>query len=171
MTSRTFADSGPLPAVQLAGTGHALRVSWTDWPLRAEMSLGLLDTSVGVARDEVRLTLAEWGMSQLIDSAAVVVSELVTNALNESAGIVGYKYRGRWVDSIPPISVWVFGDLKRIIIRVWDAGFDVPRIGAPQALDEAGRGLLLVEALSSTWGYYQPAWASGKVVWAVIDSP
>jgi hypothetical protein len=33
---------------------------------------------------------------------------------------------------------------------------------------ESGRGLLLVESLSTEWGTYRPAGASGKVVWAIV---
>lgn len=45
-------------------------------------------------------------------------------------------------------------------------------VGARESDDveaESGRGLLLVEALSSDWGAYVPDSASGKVVWAVVS--
>jgi hypothetical protein len=35
--------------------------------------------------------------------------------------------------------------------------------------DESGRGLLLVEAISTKWDWYFPAETSGKVVWAVLE--
>jgi len=52
-----------------------------------------------------------------------------------------------------------------MVIEVWDAapGKPVPaRTDDPDA--EGGRGLLLVEALSSGWGWYATPY--GKTVWA-----
>jgi hypothetical protein len=32
---------------------------------------------------------------------------------------------------------------------------------------ETGRGLLLIEALSTQWGFYVPDGGDGKIVWAL----
>jgi hypothetical protein len=64
------------------------------------------------------------------------------------------------------VRLWLARDQDSVIIRVWDASPHMPvrRDAGPD--DEAGRGLLLVDALSTGWGAYQQD--DGKVVWVTI---
>ena len=55
-------------------------------------------------------------------------------------------------------------------IQLWD-GHDQLLMRQEVELDsDSGRGLLLVENLSTEWGAYRPEEASGKVVWVVVEA-
>lgn len=107
---------------------------------------------VPAARRFVRDCLAQWRMqSDLANDAAVLVSELVTNALRHGP---------------PPmfLAVSVRGD--RLRISVADSSRAEPRPLAPEANSESGRGLALMEALAADWGIdVQPP---GKWVWCEL---
>ena len=66
--------------------------------------------------------------------------------------------------------LWLRSEDKRIVIQVWDGNDKLPirQVASPSA--EGGRGLLLVESVSTSWGSYQAEGSSGKVVWAVVGS-
>lgn len=110
------------------------------------------------ARVHVRQLLWEWGHEELGQDAGVVVSELVTNAVMASA-----KLR----PAVAPVWVWLGSDTRCMLVAVADASPRPPvRLSlGPDA--ERGRGLALVEAFSSRWGW-QPTTVAGlvKVVWA-----
>lgn len=87
------------------------------------------------------------------DDAALVVTELVTNAV----------LHGR-----PPVRVRVTGtDQDAVRLEVEDAGSDLPvrPRGGPDAM--TGRGLGMVAALAGRWGVDTPS-SGGKVVWAEV---
>jgi len=139
------------------------------WELRTFLELGALPTAVPCARLHARQVLWEWHLDSLSDTAELIVSELVTNAVQASVGLTGSRRSGRWVPGTPPVRLWLSSDKERVLIQVWDGN---DRHSAPQqpGLDvESGRGLLLVESLSAEWGSYPPERSSGKVVWALIE--
>jgi anti-sigma regulatory factor (Ser/Thr protein kinase) len=140
----------------------------TEWELRTFLELGALPTAVPCARLHTRQVLWEWHLDALSDTAELVVSELVTNAVRVSAGLTGSRRAGRWIPGMPPVRLWLSSDRERILIQVWDASdrHPVPQQSEPDA--ESGRGLLLVESLSADWGSYPADRSSGKVVWALI---
>ena len=118
----------------------------------------LLADAVPLARAHLRQLLSGWGRAELSPDASVVVSELVTNAVAAS--------RERR-PAAAPVLVWLGSDSRCLLLAVADGS---PR--PPVRLDlgpdaEGGRGLALVEALSSRWGWH-PASITGlkKVVWA-----
>lgn len=130
-----------------------------DHPSRAVLDLGALLTAPGCARAWTRQVLREWQLSDLSDTAELVVSELMTNAVFASRRL-GH----------PVIRLILTLDHGELAIFVHD---DCP--GAPEPAnaddeDENGRGLLLVKAVSSRWGWYATGdGTSGKVVWAVLS--
>jgi anti-sigma regulatory factor (Ser/Thr protein kinase) len=148
VTSATVPPSGP---------GHNLE----RWPLREAITFGALDSTVPSARAHVRQLLWEWNHADLAPDASAAVSELVTNAVTASAEIR---------PAIAPVRIWLGSDGTSVLVAVADASPRVPvRLNlAPDA--EGGRGLALVEALATRWGWYRvrPATADGlvKVVWA-----
>ncbi len=129
------------------------------WPLRDFMELGALPGAVPCARLHARQLLWEWGLTDLTDNAELLVSELVTNAVQASCS----------VGQVFPVRLWLLADRARVLILIWDASPRPPVCMNISDDDESGRGLLLVEAISAEWDWYFPAETSGKVVWAVLE--
>lgn len=115
--------------------------------------------SVGRARSALRKALAEWGLVALEDTAMLVLSELLTNAVQHARVSPGREIETRWV----PAS----GGVR---IEVHDACADPPE-HRPVPLDACGgRGLALVAALSEAWGVARRD-GPGKAVWAQLAPP
>ncbi|MFJ3445569.1 SpoIIE family protein phosphatase [Streptomyces sp. NPDC086081] len=120
-----------------------LRESWTVWRV---------PQAVGQARRFVRRTLRSWGVTEEHDAVLVVVSELVTNALVHTDGrvrmdltLINDRLRIAVADASP-----------RTPVRPTSIGWEAT----------GGRGILLVEALSTTWGTLPVS--GGKQVWAEL---
>jgi len=128
-------------------------------PLKAVLDLGAVPTAPGCARAWTRQILWEWRLAALSDTTEVIVSELTTNAMLAS--------RRESRPCIRLILTLDEGELA-VLVRDYCAGSPQPRDAG--TYDEDGRGLLLVEALSSRTGWY-PAGDGipGKVVWAVAS--
>jgi hypothetical protein len=109
--------------------------------------------------------LREWQVENKADSAALLVSELVTNAVQASAGRRGEDH-GR----LPMIGLAIRLTAASLVLEVWDACPLQPvlRQEADIAADH-GRGLLLVDALADSWGHR--AADGGKVVWCEVAIP
>jgi anti-sigma regulatory factor (Ser/Thr protein kinase) len=131
-------------------------------PLQTRLELGAQRTAPGVARGHVRAVAHEWGLTGLADTAELLTSELMTNAVQASERL---KIRAD-VATVPVIRLWVTSDGVSLIIHVWDASDEMPVLKDFAADDENGRGLLLVAALGKDWGAYRKA--EGKVVWVMI---
>lgn len=137
------------------------------WPLRSYLELAALPTAVPCARLHAKNILNEWHMAALADTAELLVSEILTNAVRASAGLAGQHTGMGLAAGVPVVRLWLSSDRHRVLIQVWDSG---PHHPAPQhtGLDaEAGRGLLLVDTLSDRWGCYTPDSHHGKIVWAM----
>ncbi|MEU0391434.1 ATP-binding protein [Streptomyces sp. NPDC006208] len=112
-----------------------------------------------LARDQLRC----WGIhGDLHDTALLVISELVTNAVVHTGG------------SLVACEV-VNGD-RQLRITVQDQGSTPtgPRVcrNAEEGIaaeEERGRGLLLVEAVSSAWGAHDCEHGTGRIVWAELS--
>jgi anti-sigma regulatory factor (Ser/Thr protein kinase) len=141
----------------VSGTGTARQQRW---PLVSSLEFGALATAVPCARLHTNTVLHEWGIGELADDAVLIVSELVTNAINASQSL----------QEIRPFALCLRSDSKRLIIEVWDHSPREPRPAPTDGKAEGGRGLLVVEALSTRWGY-QRTGHSAKVVWAELDNP
>jgi anti-sigma regulatory factor (Ser/Thr protein kinase) len=137
-------------------------------PLSDTLTLGALPTAVASARLHARAVVGEWAMADIADDVALVVSELVTNAVVASTGLDG---RPKYEDTsagLPVVHLRMSSDHVRLVIEVWDKSPQAPEARQPKPGAENGRGLLLVEALSERWGHEQvPGWP-GKVVWAEL---
>jgi hypothetical protein len=146
--------SGPGGPVPPSDHGHDL----ARWPSRNAIHIGALQGAVPSARFHVRQLLWEWGQAELEQDAAVVVSELVTNAVMASAEL-------RPV--MASVLVWLGSDARFVLLAVSDASPRPPMRLDPAPDAEGGRGLALVEAFSSRWGW-RPTTMAGlvKVVWA-----
>jgi anti-sigma regulatory factor (Ser/Thr protein kinase) len=105
----------------------------------------------------------EWGLPDLTDTAELLASELVTNAIQASGRL---KPADR--AAIPVVRVRVVSDQISMVIHVWDASSELPTRKDIGPDEEGGRGLLLVDTLGKEWGTYREA--QGKVVWVMITS-
>jgi hypothetical protein len=111
------------------------------------------------------------GLLELADPAELVVSELVTNGITASRGLVGSRFGGRWSPGTPPVRVWLLSDQRTLLVQVWDGSNRMPARQGLDAESAGGRELCLVEAVSEDWGAFRPQHASGKVVWAAVTKP
>jgi len=66
--------------------------------------------------------------------------------------------------------LWLRSDHGRVLVQVWDGNGRMPRRQEAGLDAEHGRGLLLVETLSTAWGAYTLEQSSGKVVWGMLQS-
>lgn len=120
------------------------------------MTLPVAEPAAGLARQVTRSAVAAWQLGYLADSAVLLVSELVTNAIQHAAPyaaatVLRLEYSGNWLR-----------------IEVHDASPHGPQPRIPDWLDESGFGLMLVDALAAKWGVQQTI--AGKAVWAELDA-
>ncbi|MFK4545259.1 anti-sigma regulatory factor (Ser/Thr protein kinase) [Streptomyces tendae] len=114
--------------------------------------------AVRTARSLVRRTLGEWRLDSIGDIAALLVSELVTNALRHATGPIGVRLvRGP------------AGAAGVLLVEVSDPLPDPPRERVARPDDEDGRGLQLVASAARRWGT-RPGEA-GKTVWFELALP
>jgi DNA-binding NarL/FixJ family response regulator len=110
-------------------------------------------SSVPLARDFVRQALEDWGVRHLTDEASLVVTELATNAVLHAGS--PYQVRLRRSEGV-----------VRIEVADHDSGTPEPQPFSATA--ESGRGIVLVSAISASWGIdTQPG--QGKVTWAELN--
>lgn len=102
-----------------------------------EHPLGGGPSQVSRSRQKAGRALADWGLGDLAELAELVVSELVTNAQQHGAGPV--YLRVGLADGV-------------LRVEVHDCGSGRPVRRRPSALDECGRGLVLLDALISVHG-------------------
>jgi anti-sigma regulatory factor (Ser/Thr protein kinase) len=129
------------------------------WPLGSYLELGALPSAVPCARLHTRNLLWEWGLTGLTDSAELIVSEIMTNAVQITQADT----------RIAPVRLWLLADRARLLILVWDASPLPPVCVSPDGDTENGRGLLLVDTLSTRWDHFGHH-SGGKVVWALCDT-
>ncbi|WP_432131238.1 ATP-binding protein [Streptomyces tendae] len=115
-----------------------------------------LEESAEEARRLVRTALAAWYLEDLTDTALLLVSELVANAVKHTNSRV--------------IRVVITRPSERFVrIGVVDKARVLPELVKPDDdLLTSGRGLLLVDALAERWGTDVHRW--GKQVWAELMS-
>jgi len=147
-------DQARIPAA-LGGQAGNLAASW---PLRDFIELGSLPTSVPCARYHARQIIWEWRLTPLSETVELVVDELVTNAVSASRSL-------EWPS---PVRMWLLSDGANVLVLVWDANPEPPVRIDPEDDAESGRGLVLVEALSTQWDWYAGPGAGGKLVHALI---
>ncbi len=132
------------------------------WPLQTFLELGALPGAVPCARLHARQLLWEWGLTAFSERVELLVSELITNAINASQSM-------EWIF---PVRLWLLADRARVLILVWDASSQSPVRIDPNAQTETGRGLLIVETTSEKWNWYFTQETDGKVVWCLVtDRP
>jgi len=138
------------------------------WPLLSHIDLRALPTSASSARLVTKSTLHGWRLGGLAETAELLVSEIVTNAVRASTP-GGHRQPETGQAARPPLlRLWLTSDGRSVLIQVWDSDHHhhpVRKDPGPDA--EAGRGLVLIETLSTQWGWYAMDEQGGKIVWAV----
>jgi hypothetical protein len=185
------------PAVAMAAAASGARqrtpglasTDWTCFPRLAQRTPGMDPRSVGTARDFCLSTMRRWGVQDRGDDVAVVVSELLTNALRhgvpqartqaqartqtqtqtqtqartQAQAPAGAAALSRW-----PVRLGLVQPGHFVLCAVADPSPRLPEPKEPDYLDESGRGLHVISALSDRWGCTAPTEA-GKVVWALFS--
>ena len=136
---------------------------WACPPRIATRALGAQAGSVRAARDFTVATLRRWGTAHSSQDIAIVVSELVTNALRHALPGPGGTRSRR------PVRLGLLQQGPWVLCAVADPDKAVPVPRTPGSLAEAGRGLQMICAFSDLWGYTTPGDA-GKVVWAMFTA-
>ncbi|HUP69338.1 MAG TPA: response regulator [Acidimicrobiales bacterium] len=121
-------------------------ISWALAENRAHLEAD--PRSSAAARRFVEETLRRWECEGLLDTVNLLVSELVTNSIVHAA-------------SAADIAVLLKPAAVRI--EVADHGQVVPAVKDADDSDTSGRGLAIVEALSSAWGIVPNP--HGKTIW------
>jgi hypothetical protein len=92
--------------------------------------------------------------AQVTDLAILLVSELITNAIEHGP---------------PPLCLQVIVAVDRVRVEVHDSNPAPPVLGLPDFDAEDGRGVWLIDTLSTRWGSRpQPP---GKIVWLELATP
>ena len=138
-------------------------VTTRSWPLTSSLVLGALPTAPSCARLHARMVICEWGMPDSAETIELVVSELLTNAVQASAGARYDQGIG-----LPVVHLRLLSDWRRVVIEVWDGNPQPPLAKQAEPDDEGGRGLILVDALCECWGSEVVSGWRGKVVWAEL---
>lgn len=108
---------------------------------------------VARARRLVREALAGWGLDELAETTELLVSELVTNAIQYAGGEVRLRLERDRV----------------LLCEVCDTTPNPPQLREFSETSEHGRGIVLVDALAESWNFRRTA--SGKVVWFELPIP
>jgi anti-sigma regulatory factor (Ser/Thr protein kinase) len=132
--------------------------SWLDGPAGLPRGLSITlpaaPQAARLARQATRQALIVWRLTYLADTAILLVSELVTNAVRHA----------RTQSSEMWFRLETDGDW--LCIEVEDAD---PRHPQPRTLtgpEESGLGFVLVDSLADKWGVYETE--IGKTVWAEL---
>ncbi|WP_053705483.1 ATP-binding SpoIIE family protein phosphatase [Streptomyces sp. WM6373] len=104
------------------------------------------------ARRQVRELLHDWADEEQVDSAVLMVSEMVTNVLMHTDG-----------DAL--LVAEAVGELgeRRLRVEVADSSDELPHKRHPGEMASSGRGVLLTEMLADAWGV-DPR-GEGKSIW------
>ncbi|MCP9959959.1 MULTISPECIES: ATP-binding protein [Streptomyces] len=124
------------------------------------VELQALPPRIGQVRRIVSAQLRYWNLDPLIGTAALGVTELLTNV-----------HRHAEPDKVCTVEIEFL--LGRLTVSVHDRDPRLPTFvrppDGPDPLATSGRGLALIEALSESWGA-RPRGDAGKVVWFTLPA-
>jgi anti-sigma regulatory factor (Ser/Thr protein kinase) len=119
-------------------------------PRRISLTAG--PAAVAEARSQVRAAIYAWDVPVDLTVAVLLTSELVTNAVKHQAG-----------EHVLLAITCACGQFR---VDVHDTSWSLPvPVDAPPEA-ESGRGLMLVDNLSSSWGFYRTP--VGKAVYFAL---
>src|SRR5437868_2063957 len=88
-------------------------------PLTSSLVLGALPTAPSCARLHASALLYEWDLGELAEEVELVVSELVTNAVQASEALRGLR-------ALPTVQLWLSANHQRVLVQVWDGNNRLP---------------------------------------------
>jgi hypothetical protein len=135
-------------------SARARRRVETGPPVRFRISCPPTRYAPSQARGLVARACDAWQLTAIRGDAELVVSELCGNAT---------RHAGTSMDVV------VHRTGNHLYVEVHDRSSELPVARRPQAVEDSGRGLILVDALAATWGSARTA--TGKVVWAALRLP
>ncbi|MEU4173304.1 ATP-binding SpoIIE family protein phosphatase [Streptomyces sp. NPDC026665] len=146
---RGYSDDVALLLLRYEGSAHEARPNIHHFDIQRRDLLGVQRT-----RAYLRTWLHSWRLEEMTDTAELLASEVVTNALVHG-------------DSDVSVDVRKYPDHLRVEVRDSDPRQARP-VTLPRAEDQAegGRGLVIVSALASSWGNSPNG--RGKTVWFTL---
>lgn len=138
-----------------ADQGGPVRLGWAEGARRnLQLVLPVSEHSVRLARRVARTVLAAWQLQDTQETAVLLLSELLRNAIQHA----------RDTETIV-VELEAVKSCLRMEIANQDARWLQPRI--PDESGESGFDFLLLDALASKWGVRQTA--TGRAVWAELE--
>jgi serine phosphatase RsbU (regulator of sigma subunit)/anti-sigma regulatory factor (Ser/Thr protein kinase) len=113
---------------------------------------------IAEARQQLRELLHDWSCDDQVDSAVLLVSEMLTNVLVHTDA-----------DALLVAEVNGGPGERRMRIEVTDTSDDLPHKRRPGELASSGRGLVLIELLADEWGVAPRG--EGKSIWFELYEP
>ncbi|MFD7817635.1 ATP-binding protein [Streptomyces sp. NPDC059785] len=155
-------DTAALAPPTTGDWGLALGISAAAFAARAfTCAPRSLETVRRFARDVVD----DWELHAIADDVITVVGELTTNAVRHALPQGDTRYAKAWLGIAR-----TGGALVCAVADPDPTPPTPPALGHPDPYAETGRGLLIVEALATQWGYTRTD-PTGKTVWARIALP
>ncbi|MGH3246319.1 MAG: ATP-binding protein [Trebonia sp.] len=136
---------------------------WWDSPSAVVCPLSRGPQSARAARRLTRNTMRDWGLAFLAEDAETIVGEFVANAVTHAAAIAEVSRK----QAAENLGLRLFRRTGEVICAVLDPSDSAPVLKAPGSIEECGRGLQMVDALSDVWGW-SPVAGRGKAVWAIL---
>jgi hypothetical protein len=109
-------------------------------------------SSPQLARAFLRTTLETWKLDGFGEVTELLVTELVANVVTHVGA---------------PMTLRVHRNSRTMRVELDDPSTQVPTVQHPDAAEEHGRGVLLVDRLANAWGV-EPH-DDGKTVWFELD--
>ena len=116
-----------------------------------EIELPALPTAPAQARRIARQACLDWQIPHIIDDVCLVVSELVTNAVQHAQ---------------TPLVLAMEHEGSTLAVAVGDGQTRTPRFADQAPEGAGGRGILLVSTLGTDWGVVRTV--LGKTVWVSL---
>ena len=121
---------------------------------RLQLTLPACGLPVRLARQVTREALAAWGLAHVEETAVLLVSELVTNAVRHATSTDAITLE------LEVVHTWLHIEAYRC-----RPGLALPRTTGE--FDESGFEFALVNSLADRWGVRETV--TGKTAWAELD--
>ncbi|MFG2195048.1 SpoIIE family protein phosphatase [Streptomyces sp. NPDC048639] len=113
---------------------------------------------VAVVRGQLRELMHDWGDSEQVDAAVLMISEMASNVLLHTDG-----------DALIIAEIVGRRGERRLRVDVADPSDELPHLRRPGEMASSGRGLVLMEMLAESWGV-DPR-GEGKCTWFELYEP